>query len=338
MSGGLVRPNPRLQSSGRIPAEGAGRRVRQVELRRQPHIWRRVPIEPRGRDAQDLGWGVIDPDGPSNQRLVGAVSPRPQPVADHGHARSVGTVFLRAVGSPARERNPERREIAVRRDRGVDHLGQPRLGDVHATVLEQRQVLEHAVVFLEEQEQIWRKRELRIVQPGRGAPHVHEAVRVRIRQRLEQDAVDDAEDRGRGGNAERQRQRRDEQELRFLAQGPCGFAEVMGEYGVRRHCDLSYAPATQDRRGRACHHEAQLANRVGYASARKRDDGIHPRGAARRKIRRQQARRHPTLPTPRHTSSDPLAPRRTATPTSRGSGPAPTPMPSAMPIAVSQSP
>ena len=95
--GGLVRPNARLQPSGRVPAEGAGRRVRQVELRRQPHIWRPVPIEPRGRDAQDLGWGVIDPDGPSNQRLVGAVPPRPQPVADHGHARSVGTVFLRSV-------------------------------------------------------------------------------------------------------------------------------------------------------------------------------------------------------------------------------------------------
>src|SRR4029079_3699327 len=49
-------------------------------------------------------------------------------------------------------------------------------------------------------------------QPRSVAPDIHESIGIRIRQRFQQDAVDDAEDRGDGSNAQRQGQCRDEGE------------------------------------------------------------------------------------------------------------------------------
>ena len=57
-------------------------------------------------------------------------------------------------------------------------------------------------------------------------------VGVAVRQGAEQHAVDDAEDRAVGADAQRERERRDEREARRLAQGAEGVAQV-GEHGRR---------------------------------------------------------------------------------------------------------
>ena len=54
-----------------------------------------------------------------------------------------------------------------------------------------------------------------------------EPLRMRIRQRLEQHAVDDAEDGGVGADAERERQDRDRGVARALGQGAEGVAHVL---------------------------------------------------------------------------------------------------------------
>ena len=56
-----------------------------------------------------------------------------------------------------------------------------------------------------------------------------ELLRPRIGQRVKQRRIDDAEDRGRGSDAERDRQNRDRGEARRLAQHPQRVARVLNE-------------------------------------------------------------------------------------------------------------
>ena len=147
-------------------------------------------------------------------------------MADHGHARRLRRVLLGAVRLAAGEPYPERRKIRIRRLGAVDHFRRAGLRDVDALVLEERHVLEHLVVLPVEEEKVRRQRELVEVEAWRRAPDVDQPVGMWIRQRLEQHAVDDAEDGGDGADAERQRERRNDQEPRLLSEAAASVTEV----------------------------------------------------------------------------------------------------------------
>jgi hypothetical protein len=127
-------------------------------------------------------------------------------MADDGDARRVVPILLGGVRAAAVEAGAERREVAVVRDRGVDHFRRAPFGDVDAGVLEDRHVFERGRVALVEEEDVGRDGKLRVTEAGGAAPDVHQPVGVRVGQRLEQDGVDDAEDGGGGADPERERQ------------------------------------------------------------------------------------------------------------------------------------
>ena len=63
--------------------------------------------------------------------------------------------------------------------------------------------------------------------------HAHERVGLRVGERTQQHAVDDAEDRAAGADAERQRQDGDDREARSprqLAQRVAGVAQYVGKH------------------------------------------------------------------------------------------------------------
>src|SRR5262249_6629132 len=61
-------------------------------------------------------------------------------------------------------------------------------------------------------------------------PDVHQAVGIFVRKRFENDAVEDAEDRGVGPDAKRKRENDDECEDRFLQQGARAEAQILDHF------------------------------------------------------------------------------------------------------------
>ena len=83
---------------------------------------------------------------------------------------------------------------------------------------------------LERRRMVAQRLVLRIGEDPAGPPvHVDEALAVRHRQALEERGVDQAEHRGVGADAERQRQHGGDRESRLLAQHPCGVAQIVEE-------------------------------------------------------------------------------------------------------------
>jgi hypothetical protein len=115
-------------------------------------------------------------------------------------------------------RDAERGEVARARDERVDDFRARLVVEIRLFPLEDGHVLEQLRLVLEVDEQIGRERELVQVQAIRVAPDVREAAGIPVGKRLEQDAIDDAEDRGHRADAERERQGRDGHESRFLAE------------------------------------------------------------------------------------------------------------------------
>src|SRR6185503_5373857 len=64
----------------------------------------------------------------------------------------------------------------------------------------------------------------------------HETLRIRVRQRLQQQRIDDAEDRGVGADADRERGNDDEGQHRAASRGTNGVADVLQESAHRWAC------------------------------------------------------------------------------------------------------
>src|SRR5262245_12694367 len=77
--------------------------------------------------------------------------------------------------------------------------------------------------------------------------HSHYALRVRIRQRLEEYTVYDAEDRGVHPNAQRERRQRDDRKARVVAEDTKSVANILPEVHDRYSTTACSMPAC-DRR------------------------------------------------------------------------------------------
>jgi hypothetical protein len=81
-------------------------------------------------------------------------------MADHHHTRPGVTVFLIRIRTPMTEGDAQRREVRVRRQEPVDHLGAAPFGQVDPDALLQRHLFEDVVVLPIKEEDVGRERDL----------------------------------------------------------------------------------------------------------------------------------------------------------------------------------
>ncbi len=197
----------------------------QPQVDRHPQI--RIEIAGRRHHPDDPIGQVIE-DERAADRGVGAVEAlKPQPVTHHDQPVRAGPIFV------GRERatNPWARAEDVEEIGGGGHRAdEPRFGaagQVEGEVGEHREAVEHARALAPGQHLVSRQRSARHAVPP--FVHVDETAGVRERQRPQQDGVEQAEDRGDGGDADRERHDRGCGEAVRAEQVPAGVSQVLDD-------------------------------------------------------------------------------------------------------------
>ena len=175
------------------------------QSKRQPHRLDATDMHAGGHDA-DHGVDIaVQRDRPSDQTWLGIEMAAPRSFADHDDAIGSGWSSAATNPRPASGAIP----IVVNRSDGracIRAFGIATAGQVHVHRPEHREVLEHAILRAPIDE----------VRPGyrnhieagcrdRAFANNDEAGDIRVWQRTQQHAVEHAEDRGGGANAERER-------------------------------------------------------------------------------------------------------------------------------------
>ena len=152
---------------------------------------------------------AVQRDGAADDRGIAREAPLPQPVAEEGDAVVADLVLVLGERAADERRHPQHREQIGRHARPVQPLRLALAGQIEVGDGTQRgDVLEHVIARLEVVDVRHPDVRARQAALGRGAPDVHEPVRLAVRQRLQDDPVDDAEHRGGRADAERDGQRR----------------------------------------------------------------------------------------------------------------------------------
>ena len=123
----------------------------------------------------------------------------------------------------------EEAQRAVGHEERLDALGLAGAGDRHRAAVPEPDVLEDAPLFAVDEVVRGRHVQERDPEPRRRVPQAHEPVGLVERQRLEQDAADDAEDGRVGADTERQREDGDQREHGGPEETP-GHAEGRGSH------------------------------------------------------------------------------------------------------------
>ncbi len=179
----------------------------------------------------------------------------PQSLADHDDAIGSRLVFRSYESTPRKRRNPHRRKQVRRGERCSQAFGIATAGQVHVHRPENREVLEYSILRAPIDE----------VRPGyrnhieagcsdRAFANDDEAVDIRVWQRTQQHAVEYAEDRGGGANAQRQRDDDDRRESGVFGQRSQGVAGILPNRSDHRHRSMMF-----DQRGRSRCHRLELS-------------------------------------------------------------------------------
>ena len=152
-------------------------------------------VEGVGQHADDLARLAVDRERPADRRAVAAELRAPVAGRQHdrfGRGRRV--VGLREHAAQHRLR-AEHRQDGVRHEERSHFFGLGEAGDAHRSRVPEPDVLEHAT-FLAIDEVLERRRvRAREVHARRGVIEDDELFGARVREGLEEDAFDDAEDR-----------------------------------------------------------------------------------------------------------------------------------------------
>ena len=172
---------------------------------------------------------AVERDAGTDHIRVGAEGALPEAVAQDDDRRLAGRVFIRPQQPSVERLRAEQVEQAGGRQNPFDPLrvlaGQQRAG----AALRNRHLLERSVFGADVDELPRRRPVLRDVDAWRSQPQHREPVRVGIRQRLEQQRVDDAEDGGVGADADGERDDDHQRQRGRAPQRPDGVAEVLQE-------------------------------------------------------------------------------------------------------------
>ena len=199
--------------------------VRRVEPHWQPDLGVRVvDVEPRWHDAQYRRLSTLDVDLPADDRRVPGERALPQLVREDCHRLGVRDVLLLGEDTAAIGGNAERLEQRRRSGHGVHAFGRIALAQVDRVrpIRANLGVRPRPLAQLE----VLRRRDPELVEPEAGelARDHHELAGLRVGERFEDDAVDDAEDRAIGADAQRERQDGEECEARRSRQASHGVA------------------------------------------------------------------------------------------------------------------
>ncbi len=206
---GLFHRHTRLESRDPSKAEVAEEQAGSIEPLRQDHVGVRIEKSETVRhDTNHRTRLRVDGDRPAEHVAIPAESPLPISVREeHGLLRARCIVLAREP-PPKRGRHTDGVEHTLRHEQASHllRLGKPRHGDA-ASRPDSDVLKDTSFVPIGE---VHRRRDVDFAvlesHSRRRMPHPDQFLRLRIRQRFDQDAIDDAEDRGVGADADGQGQ------------------------------------------------------------------------------------------------------------------------------------
>jgi hypothetical protein len=151
----------------------------------------------------------------------------PEGVAEDHHRRLSRHVVLGLQQASVHGPRAQHRKQAGRGLEPFDALRLIRAEQRGDAPARDRHLLERAVLLLDVEVLPWRRPVLRDVDARRPQPQHDEPIRIGVGQRLQQQRVDDAEDRAVGADADRQRRDDDQRQRPAAAQRPDGIAEIL---------------------------------------------------------------------------------------------------------------
>ena len=212
-----------------VTAAARGERLRVDRQRQEDLDALVVQVEARRHDADDPGRRAVDlHDAPDDVFAAAEVAPPGRVGNDGDVLRADGGVGL--VEQPAALRRDAQHVEQLRRHDGRVHpartLGRAQVDRAGAVGAD---ALERTVPFLELRPLRQGHPEAIEPEPRERAGDEHQPLGMGVAQRLEHHAVDDAEDRGVGADAQRERQNRHRGIPRALREGPEGIDNVLGQ-------------------------------------------------------------------------------------------------------------
>ena len=171
--------------------------------------------------------------------LVAAESPLPERIGKNDGRRTIAreAVLLRREPAPVRRLHAQRLKRALRDEKSAQTLRLAAIRQRRGAVLPEADVRKGPVLVAVRE--VHCGLEVRAAQSASGAmPKPHELVRVRVRQRLDQHGVDDAEDRSGCADPEREREHGGKRECRPPRQATQRVAQIATERigkGADRH-------------------------------------------------------------------------------------------------------
>ena len=190
--------------------------------------------------ADDLARRAVDDQRPADGRGIAAEAAQPEAVAEEHGLRSARRVVRAAEQAPDQRPRPQERQDAVG---DLDHLHLLRLrqpGHRRLVVVPHAAVGEGLALLAVGEVERWPLVDPVPAETRRGVPDPDQAVRLRVRQRLQEHAADDAEDGGVGADPDRQGDDGDGGEQRCASEAADGVAELAGD---RAHGTPSFRSA-----------------------------------------------------------------------------------------------
>ena len=215
----LLHRHAGLQACHAAIAEVGRVQLRTVEAERQNQL--RVAVEEAesgGQYADDLARFAIDDDRLAEHTLIAAELPLPVRVAQHHPLGCLGRIVVTGEMAAKNRVDVEEAQRPVRDEQDLHPLGLAGASDRNGATVPQPDVLEYTPLF--SISEVVRRRHVqeRDSQPRRGMPQPNEPVGIVERQRLEENAADDAEDGRVGADSERQGEDGDQGEHRRAKQ------------------------------------------------------------------------------------------------------------------------
>ena len=201
--------------------------VRYAPVRCHPYTRLVRILDARRRDADDGVGLVVEPDGLANRIGPPSEALPPEPVGDDRDARRAG-LFVRGVEPPAERRLDVEHAEEVHVDNGSrDALGTVGAREREPRLTERGQSGEAVMTNAPVERVGWRRVAVTLSCLPIGVRYQHQIVRAGERQRPYEHGVDDAEDRGVGADADRNREDREEEKARRPPERARGVAEIL---------------------------------------------------------------------------------------------------------------
>jgi hypothetical protein len=235
---GLREGGARLEPGHALVAELPEQHLGPVEPQREDEgVFEVEEAEVARHHADDLHRLSVDGERPPDRGRIATELGLPIAVAEDDGGRAARLVVL--AGERAAEEGGHAKEgkdsVGHAQHRDPLRLRQP--GHACRPFLPQPDVLERPALLAIREIEEGRGVEVRDVDAGCRVPEAHELVRVRVGQGLEEDAVEDAEDRGVGPDGDGQGRHRDRREQGRPDQPPHDVLQLIGN----RHGSPGYA-------------------------------------------------------------------------------------------------